>query len=136
MIVINKVGFHDGNVELTRMATKLNTQVVGGFSKLVSHAYNIYRQPITSYINRACFNGKGYLSSGFKIVKENSPNYWWVNHNVRIHKSHFRKDKIKKLYENGIFKYYDENKSEFENMRNKKNTLNFPLSFLSIIIKN
>lgn len=118
MIVINKVGFHDGNVELTRMATKLNTQVVGGFSKLVSHAYNIYRQPITSYINRACFNGKGYLSSGFKIVKENSPSYWWVNHNVRIHKSHFRKDKIKKLYENRIFKYYDENKSEFENMKN------------------
>ena len=118
MVVINKIGFHDGNVELTRMATKLNTQVVGGFSKLVSHAYNIYRQPITSYINRACFNGKGYLSSGFKIVKENSPSYWWVNHNVRIHKSHFRKDKIKKLYENGIFKYYDENKSEFENMKN------------------
>lgn len=117
MVVINKVGFHDGNVELTRMATKLNTQVIGGFSKLVSHAYDIYKQPITSYVNRSCFNGKGYLSSGFKIVKENSPNYWWVNHNVRIHKSHFRKDKIKKLYENGIFKYYDENKSEFENMK-------------------
>jgi exo-beta-1,3-glucanase (GH17 family) len=53
-----------------------------------------------------------------KIIKENSPNYWWVNHNVRIHKSHFRKNKIKKLYEDGIFKYYDENKSEFENMKN------------------
>ena len=118
MVVINKIGFHDGNVELTRMATKLNTQVIGGFSKLISHAYDIYKQPITSYINRSCFNGRGYLSSGFKIIKENSPNYWWVNHNVRIHKSHFRKNKIKKLYEDGIFKYYDENKSEFENMKN------------------
>ena len=71
-IIINKKGWHDGNVELTRMATKLNTQVVGGFGKLMKHVsdYMNYNS-ITSYIYRAWFNGKGYVESGFKIIKEN-----------------------------------------------------------------
>ena len=113
----NEKGWHDGNVELTRMVTKLNTQVVGGFSKLMNFVKEVYGfTKITSYVYRAWFNGKGYLSSGFKIVKENPPSYSYVLNGKRIHKSHFRKNKLKKMYECGELKYFDENKTEHEIM--------------------
>ena len=118
-ICINKKGWHDGNVELTRMATKLGIQVVGGFSKLMSHINDyIEYQSITSYIYRAWFNGKGYLSSGFKITGVNPPSYYYVMNGRKIHKSHFRKNKIKNLYEKGELDFYDKTKTEHENMLN------------------
>ena len=117
-VAIREKGWHDGNVELTRMVTKLNTQVIGGFSKLMKFVYDKYKSPITSYIYRAWFNGKGYLESGFEVIKENPPSYSYVMNGKRIHKSHFRKDKIKKMYEKGLLKFYDETKTEHENMIN------------------
>lgn len=120
-ICINKKGWHDGNVELTRMVTKLNTQVIGGFSKLMKHISDyIEYKSITSYVYKAWFNGKGYIESGFKIVKENNPSYSYVVNGRRIHKSHFRKNKIKKMYERGELKFYDSNKTEHENMIENK----------------
>ena len=120
-IIINKKGWHDGNVELTRMVTKLNTQVIGGFGKLMKHVsdYMTY-DSISSYVYRAWFNGKGYLESGFKVVKENPPSYSYVVNGKRIHKSYFRKDKIKRLYENKELDFYDNSKSEHENMMKNK----------------
>ena len=38
----------------------------------------------------------------------------------RIHKSKFRKDKIKKMFESGELKYYDNFKTEHENMLENK----------------
>lgn len=120
-ICINKKGWHDGNVELTRMVTKLNTQVIGGFSKLMKHISDyIEYKSITSYVYKAWFNGKGYIESGFKIVKENSPSYSYVVNGRRVHKSHFRKNKIKKMFERGELKFYDSNKTEHENMIENK----------------
>ena len=120
-ICINKKGWHDGNVELTRMVTKLNTQVIGGFSKLVKHISDyIEYKSITSYVYKAWFNGKGYNESGFTIVKENNPSYFYIVNGKRIHKSHFRKDKIKKMFERGELEFYDSNKTEHENMIENK----------------
>ena len=120
-ICINKKGWHDGNVELTRMVTKLNTQVIGGFSKLMKHISDyIEYKSITSYVYKAWFNGKGYIESGFKIVKENNPSYSYVVNGRRVHKSHFRKDKIKKMFERGELKFYDSNKTEHEIMKENK----------------
>ena len=120
-ICINKKGWHDGNVELTRMATKLNIQVIGGFSKLMKHISDyIEYKSITSYVYKAWFNGKGYIKIGFKIVKENNPSYSYVVNGRRVHKSHFRKDKIKKMFERGELKFYDSNKTEHENMIENK----------------
>ena len=120
-ICINKKGWHDGNVELTRMVTKLNTQVVGGFSKLMKHISDyIEYKSITSYVYKAWFNGKGYIESGFKIVKENNPSYSYVVNGRRVHKSHFRKKKKKKMFERGELKFYDSNKTEHEIMKENK----------------
>jgi hypothetical protein len=120
-IIVNKKGWHDGNVELTRMVTKLNTQVNGGFGKLMKHVSDyVEYDSITSYIYRAWFNGKGYNKSGFKVIKVNPPSYSYIVNGKRIHKSHFRKDKIKKMYEKGELKFYDETKTEHDLMNLNK----------------
>ena len=114
-------GWHDGNVELTRMVTKLNTQVIGGFSKLVSYFCKTYNcNSLTSYIYRAWFNGKGYLASGFKIIKENKPSYSYILNKKRFHKSGFRKDHLKKMYEKGQIKVYSTDMTESEICRQNK----------------
>ena len=116
-VIINKKGWHDGNVELTRMVTKINIQVIGGFSKLMKHISDyIEYEFITSYVYRAWFNGRGYLESGFKIIGENKPSYSYIVDNKRIHKSMFRKDKIKRYFENGTLEYFNENETEHELM--------------------
>lgn len=117
-ICINKKGWHDGNVELTRMATKLNIQIVGGFSKLMKHVSDyVEYDSITSYVYKAWFNGKGYLKCGFEVIKENPPSYTYVINEERIHKSYFRKNKIKRYFENKMIDYYNENETEHENMK-------------------
>jgi len=120
-ICINKKGWHDGNVELTRMATKLNIQVIGGFSKLMKHISDYIKyKSITSYVYKAWFNGKGYMKSGFKVIKENNPSYFYIVNGRRVHKSHFRKNKIKKMFERGELEFYDLDKTEHEIMKENK----------------
>jgi len=136
-IIINKKGWHDGNVELTRMTTKLNTQVIGGFSKLMKHISDYMNyESISSYVYRAWFNGKGYIESGFKIVKENPPSYSYIINGKRIHKSYFRKDKIKKLYENKKLDFYDESKTEHENMLENKIYRIYDCGTIKVIYEN
>ena len=47
------------------MSTKLNTQVMGGFSKLIKHSK---LKKFISFVDRRLFNGKGYIASGFKLI--------------------------------------------------------------------
>lgn len=111
-------GFHDGNIELTRFATKLNIQVVGGFGKIITDFIKLKDvKSITSYINKSFFNGKGYLAVGFKIVGKIKPSYSYIYKGKRWHKSFFRKNKIKKMYSEGKLFYFDEKDSEHTNMR-------------------
>ena len=113
MIAITMKGFHDGNVELTRMATKLNVQVVGGFSKLMKNFCKLMNvKRVVSYVDKSLFNGKGYFGVAFEVVKENPPTYSFIVKEKRLHKSNFRKNKLKKMYENGILRYFDENDTE------------------------
>lgn len=108
-------GFHSGETELIRMATRLNCQVVGGFSRLVSHFVKDYKiKNLVSYINRAWFDGKGYYHSGFEFVHNNPVSYYVVYHEKLVHKSKFRKQCLKKMFERGELKYYNDNDTEEE----------------------
>lgn len=109
----------NGEVELNRMATKLNCQVVGGFSKLLKRAKEIYNCKIYSYLSRRLFDGKGYYSVGFSKLYINPPTYFYVKietNNKRYPRYKFMKEKIKKMYQQGVLKYWDESKTEEENM--------------------
>lgn len=76
------------NIELIRMATQLNCQVVGGFSKLIKHSGY---EHIESFIDRRLYNGSGYKSSGFSIVGYSGPRYYYTDGRVKENRMKYMK---------------------------------------------
>ena len=108
-ITKSKTGY---DLELARFVTTKNTQVVGGLSKLLS-PYN--DKSIVTYCDRRIFNAKGYSSCGFKQVRINSPEYYYVRGATRFSRHGFRKSNLESK-----LKYYDENLTERENMERNR----------------
>lgn len=111
-IGLGKSRFKKDEIELHRMCTKSNTQVLGGFSKLIKHCN---QKHIISYIDRYIYNGKGYEKSGWKFLKNTPPSYIYFKNNKIYNRLQFQKHKLSKVLEN-----YDPNKTEFENMNANK----------------
>lgn len=103
-----KSRFSKNETELVRMVTKLNTQVVGGFSRLMKH----FGKDCISYIDRRLFDGKGYKSSGFEYICTNGPNYYYVKELDRYYRMNFTKKNIAKKFPNE----FDEKLTEEQNM--------------------
>lgn len=103
--------------ELNRMATILNTQVIGGFSKLLKNSLKVLNvKTCTSYIDRSIFDGKGYYKVGFEKVSETQPCYFYVYKN-RVHRREFGMRKnIEKLFNAGILSYWNPDETERINM--------------------
>jgi hypothetical protein len=97
---------------LNRYATSKN--VVGGFSKLLSH-FEKERVPkkVISFADRRWSAGGVYEKNGFILDSVLAPDYKYVVADKRIHKFNFRHKNLSKLLEN-----YDDSLSEVENTRN------------------
>ena len=67
--------------ELSRYAVKMNCNVIGGFSKLISYAYksNLIQGSIVSYSDRRYSVGNVYLHNGFSLDRINPPTYYYIN---------------------------------------------------------
>lgn len=103
--------FEKDKLELYRMASLLNTQVIGGFSKLLKSLGNV---EIVSYVDLSLFTGKGYETLGFKVVQKTPPNYRYVNTRGKVlSRFQCQKHKLKKLLPN-----FNPSLSEVENMHN------------------
>jgi hypothetical protein len=112
----------EGGWNLSRFCNKLGTNVVGGASKLLNYfikKYNPLR--IISYADKDWSRGDLYFKLGFKNIKESAPDYKYIFNKKRVHKSRFRKSRIKtKLTENeqmkldGFCKIWDCGKIKFE----------------------
>lgn len=105
-----KSRFSKNEIELIRMVTKLNTQVIGGFSKLMKH----FGKNCISFIDRRLFDGKGYKTSGFQYIQTNKPSYFYIKNFNRFYRMNFTKTSIKKKFPN----QYDSSLTEEENMKN------------------
>lgn len=116
MVTAGKSRFKQGEVELHRMATKKNTQVVGGFSKLVKYLTEKHNvTELVSFIDRGKFNGRGYEALGFEKISESPPNYHYYFRDIRLTRNQTQKHKLSKLLGEDNF---DESKTEIENMIN------------------
>jgi len=106
-----------GVYELIRFSSKLNTNVVGAFSKLLKHFIKIHTPTkIISYADRRYSLGKLYLNNGFTFIKNTPPNYWYMkNYNKREHRYSYRKSELSKKLDK-----YNPKISEWENMKNNK----------------
>jgi len=102
----------EGSWELLRFCNKLNTNVIGGASKLFKHFINNYQfESIISYADRSWSKGNLYEKLGFKLSHETKPNYHYIDkiNIIRINRFNFRKDKL-------ISEGFDTTKTEHEIM--------------------
>ena len=113
--------------ELNRMVTLQNCQVVGGFSKLLKNSMKSIKESdisescsgcsgCSSYVDLSLFNGKGYLASGFRTIRELRPTYYYI-FNQRVFRREFGMRKnIEKLFSQGILSYWNPDETERINM--------------------
>lgn len=110
LLTFGKSRFKKNEIELLRMCTKLNTQVIGGFSKLLKH------QPYTnfiSYIDLSKYNAQGYLDNNFEIIGQSNPSYKYIKGERVLNRLRAQKHKLPKLLGDN----FDASKTESENMQ-------------------
>jgi very-short-patch-repair endonuclease len=107
------VGNESEGWELLRFANKLNTSVPGAASRLLAKFTSEHPgEVVYSYADRRWSDGHLYEKIGFRKKAISTPNYWYVDHLKRIHRSAFMKHK---LVEEG----FDPNMSEDQIMRSR-----------------
>lgn len=106
--------------ELLRYCSKLNTNVVGGASKLFEHFKRNYNpESVISYAQRRIFNGNMYRNLGMTFSHYSPPGYFWANQKGDIMKryktqSHILGGPEKEVMENKHYhKVYDCGQSVF-----------------------
>jgi hypothetical protein len=98
----------DGFYELYRFASKINTNVVGAFSKLLKRFEDEIKPiELVTYANRDwSFIDNVYLKNGFEFIHNTEVNYWYYDKYLnKTHRFNFRK---KLLVEKG----FDKDKTE------------------------
>ena len=104
-----KSRFKKDEIELIRHCSKLNTQIIGGLSKLLSY-YNFSN--LVTYVDLRYGNGSGYKN--WELIEQTKPNYWyWKSGYILESRIKYQKHKLKNLLEK-----FDPNLSEHENMLN------------------
>lgn len=97
-VVFGKQHFgRNGDFELYRMVTKRNTQVLGGFSKLMKHCpYDT----VVSYVALRMFDAKGYLVGNWKIEHQAQPSFC-ITDGINVYSRHlFKKEKCLEKFDN------------------------------------
>lgn len=102
--------------ELLRYSNELYTTVMGGASKIFKHFIEKYKpHSIISYSDNRWNTGKLYQTLGFNFSHVSSPNYFYFqvgDVNRLFSRVMFQKHKLKNK-----LKEYDEQKTEYENMK-------------------
>jgi len=106
----------DGHYELIRFCNKINYNIIGGFSKLLTYFVKNYNPiEVISYANRRWSKGNVYEKNNFEFIRDSPPTYKYLINNKLIDRFNFRKDVL-------VTKGYDKNKTEKQIM----NELGYP----------
>jgi len=101
----------EGEWNINRFCSKLNTNLVGGASKILKYFIKQYEpKRIISYADRYWSDGDLYKKLGFIKLTDSNPDYKYIIDGKRLHKSNFKKSNLK----------IDENTTEDEFMRLNK----------------
>jgi hypothetical protein len=116
-------------LEILRFCNKINTSVIGGFSKLFkSIKKDIEFDRIITYSDLSIFTGDIYLKTGFKFIGITEPGYYYNIKGIRKNRFNFNKSKLIKMgfdtnktereimFENKHYRVYDCGNSKFEFM--------------------
>lgn len=82
--------------ELKRFCSKGGINVVGGFSKLLSHFRKSFEGTLVSYADLSYSDGGVYAKNGFELIAQSGPSYQYVNlsKGVRMPKTSFTKSQL------------------------------------------
>lgn len=97
IVAAMSIGLHPRNncLTLSRYATLLNTNVVGGASRLLSHATNTLQiDRLISWSDNRWSNGNLYQQLGFTLDGQLAPTYDYVKNGVRLPMQRFTKAAI------------------------------------------
>ena len=111
----------DSEWNLNRFCNLINTNVVGGASKLFKYFIKNYLpKKVISYADKDWSIGDLYHKLGFNLINESLPDYKYLVNGVRVHKSRYKKSKTKTTLtetqyalENDLLKIYDCGKIKF-----------------------
>lgn len=81
--------------ELIRSANLLNTQVIGGFSKLLAYFRRNFKGSIVSYCDLDKFTGQQYEKNGFIKIDESLSYYYWHPKHGKVNRLSLQKHKLK-----------------------------------------
>jgi len=99
--------------EILRFCNKLNSNVVGGFSKLLKFFISRFKpKSIITYADARFGHGKVYTKNGFNRIGHSKPNYFYINNMKRESRQKYQKHKLEKL-----LKTFNPNLTEWENMK-------------------
>lgn len=100
--------------ELLRYSSKLNHNIIGGFSKLLSYFIRTYNPiSIISYSDKCWSTGEVYIKNGFDYKATSKPSYFYTKDFITVeHRMSFQKKKLSKK-----LKFFDETLSEAVNMK-------------------
>jgi len=109
-------------LEIVRFGTLINTNVVGGFSRLLKHLKFWAKEQgfdkIVTYSDCRYSWGQIYQTNGFELIKKTAVNYYYTNNINRFPKYKFRaKNGISELEiieSLGLYKIYDAGKFVWE----------------------
>lgn len=121
---------NDDEYELLRYCNKINTNVIGGASKLFKYFVDKYKpNEITTYADRCHSQGRLYKMLGFDFVSKTTPNYNYYDYKcLKYNRFNFRKDIL-------IKNNQDKNKTEKEIMRNLNYLIVYNCGNLKFIFK-
>jgi hypothetical protein len=135
LMTFGKGRFHNKNTELLRFCNKLNTNVVGGASKIFKYYVSNYKNNIISYADRSWSNGNLYRQLGFNFVKETPVNFSYISNGIRLNRFKYRKSELIKqgydknrtehdiMQEKGLYRIYDSGNLKYEYIINTDNTI-------------
>jgi len=119
---INKTG----EWELLRFCNILNTNVIGGASKLLNYFINNYKDnKLISFADKSLSNGNLYYKLGFKLDGITKPNFYYIIDGIKKHRFNYRKSKLVKqgfdenktghkiMLDRGIYRIYDSGNLRF-----------------------
>lgn len=105
--------FEKNTIELLRYANMLNTNVIGGASKLFKYFIRNYNPTqVVSYSDKRWNTGKLYKQLGFNYVSDSKPNYFYFKGGLQLlSRIQFQKHKLKDKLD-----FFDPKLTEWENM--------------------
>ena len=102
----------DADWEIIRLASEINTSVVGGFQKLLVAFRKTNSGSIMTYADQRISEGNVYTKSGFRLLGETDPGYVWTDGDKVFSRYQTMRSNLTTL----LGEKFDSTKSEESNM--------------------